>query len=1069
MGVEFAELSLVIRSDQTVTATARLKDLEKAGGRVERSTERVRKRFLDTNKAAAGFARNMKVLLGTFVGFHAARQGIRTIADFEQGLVGIGKTTELVGKELQAVSEGVLRLAQVLPNTTAEMLDAGVAAGQLGVRGVDNILAFIETITKLGLATDLHGANAALVLARLLNITGESISSVKTLGSVITRLGNEYAALEPEIATAATRVAQATAGFKISSDQILALATAMRALGIVAELGGSSLGRTFNRMERASLEAGEKLKFFAEIAGKSMEDFRKSFEEDPVDTFVAFAAGLGELTKEGISTAAALRKVGIEGIRDIFVLRPLAKNIDLLRRALATAADEKRKNTELDREAARAADTLGSEFGRLRNSMVALLNAAGEGGLNKELRSMAKFLAQTIRIFAGMTGAVEDATANVRLFVRVLRVLIPLLVTLIATKLIVFFVTAARSVFGLVTAFKALTLAIKANPIGLIITLLVSLGIAFFTFSKDIGFATSRIEEFNKALDELPRTLADARDIFDRGTSTQNIEDQIRGLRLEIEVLDRASLKMIKVRRELFEKEGVSGTITSVQRLKKIIDGLDVSKLETAFGFLPGGPEGVLARHGIEGFEPQFVDLEEAIRIVGERMRFLKQVVNELGEQLVETGKDGEKSFKGLIDPISEARDAYRKFLADLVFEHELAKEGVKDREKMAALRKADLKAQELLAALGRKDTKAERNRIRDLIVDTLELAAARKKLDEGDKKRDAATVSLQSLLDAFEDESRLSRLSAVDKDVLSNKIAVLNLYRLVEIENIDRLLASMESEIRMRHEVAEATKKQTEADDEREKAADSVQEIIDKVETETRLMKTSGLERKLLALEIQITNLNRKAEISFIEELIFSLQEEIRAQHRAKEERKKLDAEIKREEKLFKDLGSSAAKAFEDMVLGAKTAQEAIADLIRELSRLVFQKIITEPLANAIAGGFSNVFSSRPNTATAPGSGGGAFLPDNQFARGGILHQATMFPMAGGRLGLAGEAGPEAIAPLGRTAQGDLGIKIVEDQRTRPNQTFIINMKVVTPDVGGFRQSSKMLGRELRRIVGGN
>ncbi len=45
-------------------------------------------------------------------------------------------------------------------------------------------------------------------------------------------------------------------------------------------------------------------------------------------------------------------------------------------------------------------------------------------------------------------------------------------------------------------------------------------------------------------------------------------------------------------------------------------------------------------------------------------------------------------------------------------------------------------------------------------------------------------------------------------------------------------------------------------------------------------------------------------------------------------------------------------------------------------------------------------------------------------FATGGVFSAPTFFPMKGGKTGLLGEAGPEAILPLARGADGKLGIK---------------------------------------------
>jgi phage-related minor tail protein len=45
-------------------------------------------------------------------------------------------------------------------------------------------------------------------------------------------------------------------------------------------------------------------------------------------------------------------------------------------------------------------------------------------------------------------------------------------------------------------------------------------------------------------------------------------------------------------------------------------------------------------------------------------------------------------------------------------------------------------------------------------------------------------------------------------------------------------------------------------------------------------------------------------------------------------------------------------------------------------------------------------------------------------FATGGVVSGATPFSYGGGKLGVMGEAGPEAILPLKRGSNGDLGVK---------------------------------------------
>lgn len=81
-------------------------------------------------------------------------------------------------------------------------------------------------------------------------------------------------------------------------------------------------------------------------------------------------------------------------------------------------------------------------------------------------------------------------------------------------------------------------------------------------------------------------------------------------------------------------------------------------------------------------------------------------------------------------------------------------------------------------------------------------------------------------------------------------------------------------------------------------------------------------------------------------------------------------------------------------------------------------------------------------------------------FANGGIVSGPVSFPMRGGT-GLMGEAGPEAIMPLARGADGKLGVRGGGGGNVR------VVMNISTPDVEGFRRSQGQIAAQMGRVLG--
>jgi hypothetical protein len=122
------------------------------------------------------------------------------------------------------------------------------------------------------------------------------------------------------------------------------------------------------------------------------------------------------------------------------------------------------------------------------------------------------------------------------------------------------------------------------------------------------------------------------------------------------------------------------------------------------------------------------------------------------------------------------------------------------------------------------------------------------------------------------------------------------------------------------------------------------------------------------------------------------------------------------------KSIGLTFSSAFEDAVLKGQELGDVLKSIGADLARLFIQKNLTQPIYNAVSGfdwaGFlKGIFGSAKGNAF----GASGVIP---FATGGIVNSPTLFGFAGGRTGLMGEAGPEAILPLKRGRDGKLGVQ---------------------------------------------
>lgn len=152
--------------------------------------------------------------------------------------------------------------------------------------------------------------------------------------------------------------------------------------------------------------------------------------------------------------------------------------------------------------------------------------------------------------------------------------------------------------------------------------------------------------------------------------------------------------------------------------------------------------------------------------------------------------------------------------------------------------------------------------------------------------------------------------------------------------------------------------------------------------------------------------------------------------------------------------------RAFDGVVFDGMKLSDALKGVARSMSETVFNTAM-KPVQNAVGGFLANGVNALLS-GVMPFAKGAAFSQGRvmPFAKGGVVSQATSFPMRGGT-GLMGEAGPEAIMPLARGADGRLGV-----QAAGSGRPVTVVMNITTPDVQGFQRSQSQIAAEALRAL---
>jgi len=207
------------------------------------------------------------------------------------------------------------------------------------------------------------------------------------------------------------------------------------------------------------------------------------------------------------------------------------------------------------------------------------------------------------------------------------------------------------------------------------------------------------------------------------------------------------------------------------------------------------------------------------------------------------------------------------------------------------------------------------------------------------------------------------------------------------------------------------------------------INEIIEarklQIQQDRVLIGLSGEQHEAQRIYYELLKENEKADVQVTETKLKNSADYIAAKL---EENRVLEEATAQQKELAQGIANSMGDAFTSIVDGTKSVKDAFKNMAKAIIKQLFEVLVVQRLVGSVGVGDkagSGLAGWLSGTLQADG---GAWQGGSQiqaYANGGVVGGPTMFPMAGGKTGLMGEAGPEAIMPLKRGANGKLGVQM--------------------------------------------
>ena len=437
----------------------------------------------------------------------------------------VQKTTGLTKAEVEALGKSLSKIDT--RSSQSELMELATTAGKLGITGKENIEAFVRAADQINVALgeDL-GEGAIREIGKISDVFGLTDAygieqAYLKIGSAINSLGQASSASEAYLVEFTQRLAGVGKQAGMTVDQILGY--------------GSALDQNAQNVEMAATafqgfitQIFSKPAYFANLAGIEVKKFTELLQTDANQ---AIRSVLTALSQQGgfQQLIPVFEGMQLDGSRAVAVLTSMATNIKAVEEAQALSREEFEKGTSITNEFATKNNNAAAEVDKMRKNLAQIRVEIGEKLLPVFL-SASNAVNTVVKVFASLLKTLTENKVALGAAVTVVSALAAAKLSLAeraskAALALKGFATQGKLAAALKAPFQALFLllqagflsvtkgtgaasaamkkfntVVKANPIGLVVSLIATLVAALSSFVGKMNESRKAFREFEAGL-----------------------------------------------------------------------------------------------------------------------------------------------------------------------------------------------------------------------------------------------------------------------------------------------------------------------------------------------------------------------------------------------------------------------------------------------------------------------------------------------------------------------------------------------------------------------------------------